>query len=125
MEFAKSLHIDERFLKKAYQIRDTLTNGDSELKRLKKKKRSKYNKDVYISKCALCDAPVDDVHHITAQHKADESGHIGHFHKNHKYNLIPLCKKHHEMVHNGLIVINGFIMTQEGLRLHYEVIDKE
>ena len=125
LEFAKSLHIDERFLKKAYQIRDTLTNGDSELKRLKKKKRSKYNKDVYISKCALCDAPVDDVHHITAQHKADESGHIGHFHKNHKYNLIPLCKKHHEMVHNGLIVINGFIMTQEGLRLHYEVIDKE
>ena len=122
LEFAKSLHIDERFLKKAYQIRDNLTNDNSDLKRLKKRKRSKYNKDVYVSKCALCDAPVDDVHHITPQHLANDSGHIGHFHKNHKYNLIPLCKKHHEMVHKGYIVINGFVMTQEGLRLHYEVI---
>ena len=125
LEFAKSLHIDERFLKKAYQIRDNLTNTDSDLKRLKKRRRSKYNKDIYVSKCALCDAPVDDIHHIAPQHLADDSGHIGHFHKNHKYNLIPLCKKHHDMVHKGQIVINGFVMTQEGLRLHYEVIEKE
>ena len=124
LEFAKSLHIDNKFLNRAYQIRDKLTDKDSQLRRLKKKKRSKYNKDIYVSKCALCDAPVDDIHHINPQNLADDNGHIGHFHKNHKYNLIPLCKKHHEMVHKGLIIINGFVMTTEGLRLHYEVINK-
>ena len=124
LEFAKSLHIDEKFLDRAYKIRDSLIGNESELKRLKRKKRSRYNKDIYVTKCALCDEPVDDIHHINPQNLANESGHIGHFHKNHKYNLIPLCKKHHEMVHKGLIVINGFVMTTEGLRLHYEEIKK-
>ena len=47
-------------------------------------------------------------------------GRIEHYHKNHKYNLIPLCKKHHELVHQGKIAISGFVMTDEGLKLHYE-----
>jgi DNA mismatch repair protein MutS len=120
LEFARSLHIDETFLKRAYTIRDELTRGGSELKTLKKRKRSKYHKDLLIARCALCDAPVDEVHHIAPQHLADEEGHIGHFHKNHRHNLIPLCKKHHEMVHKGQITISGFVMTSDGLQLHYE-----
>ena len=120
LEFARSLHMDESFLKRAYAIRDELVDGGSELKTLKKKRRSKYHKDLYVSRCALCDAPVEEVHHIAPQHLAADSGHIDHYHKNHRYNLIPLCKKHHEMVHRGEIVISGFVMTDEGLRLHYE-----
>ncbi|WP_367270341.1 hypothetical protein [Sulfurovum sp.] len=71
--------------------------------------------------CTLCDESVDDVHHIAQQKEANHDGHIDHFHKNHKYNLIPLCKKHHTMVHEGKIVISGFMMTSEGLKLHYEI----
>jgi len=41
--------------------------------------------------------------------KVDESGNINHFHKNHKYNLIPLCKEHHTMVHEGKINISRFV----------------
>jgi len=121
LEFAKSLHMDKEFLKTAQDIRENLNHSTSDVKRLSRQKRSKYNKELYLGKCALCDANVDDVHHIAEQKEADESGHIDHFHKNHKYNLIPLCKKHHTMVHEGKIMISGFVMTNEGLKLHYEV----
>ncbi|MBD3795681.1 MAG: hypothetical protein IE878_03010 [Epsilonproteobacteria bacterium] len=51
---------------------------------------------------------------------ADEHGKIGFMDKNHRYNLILLCKKHHKMVHDGKLHILGFVMTSEGLKLHYE-----
>lgn len=121
LEFAKSLHMDKEFLKTAQKIRENLNHSASDVKRLSRQIRSKYNKELYLGKCALCDANVDDVHHIAEQKEANESGHIDHFHKNHKYNLIPLCKKHHTMVHEGKIMISGFVMTDEGLKLHYEI----
>ena len=120
LEFAKSLHMDKDFLAMAQSIRENLSHGGSNIKKLSRQKRSKYHKELYLSKCALCDEKVEDVHHIQEQHQADESGHINHFHKNHKYNLIPLCKKHHTMVHDGQITISGFVMTDVGLKLHYE-----
>jgi DNA mismatch repair protein MutS len=121
LEFAKSLHMDKEFLQMAQTIRENLNHSGSDIQKLRKQKSSKYNKDLYLTKCALCDENVEDVHHIAAQKDADEKGHIDHFHKNHKYNLIPLCKKHHNMVHEGKINISGFVMTSEGLKLHYEI----
>ena len=121
LEFAKSLHMDREFLQMAQTIRENLDNSGSEIKKLRKKKSSKYNKDLFLTQCALCDEAVEDVHHIAEQQEANEDGHIDHFHKNHKYNLIPLCKRHHTLVHEGKINISGFVMTSEGLKLHYEV----
>ena len=123
LEFAKSLHMDREFLQMAQTIRENLDHSGSEIKKLRKQKSSKYNKELFLAKCALCDANVEDVHHIAEQKEANENGHIDHFHKNHKYNLIPLCKKHHTMVHEGKINISGFVMTSEGLKLHYEIKD--
>jgi DNA mismatch repair protein MutS len=121
LEFAKSLHIDKEFLQTAQAIRESLNNSQSDIKNLQKQKRSRYNKELYLSRCALCQESVEDVHHISEQKEANKNGSIEHFHKNHKYNLIPLCKKHHKMVHDGKVVISGFMMTNEGLKLHYEV----
>ena len=120
LEFAKSLHMDESFLKNAYNIRESLIGKSSELKQLKTQKRSRYNKTLYVTKCALCEESVEDVHHIQPQQLANDAGMIGSMDKNHRYNLIPLCKKHHNMVHEGKIHISGFVMTSEGLKLHYE-----
>ena len=120
LEFAKSLHMNEEFLKNAYNIREELIGQKSELKLLKSQKRSKYNKTLYVTKCALCDENVEDIHHIQAQQLANSEGMIGAMDKDHKYNLIPLCKKHHNMVHEGKIHISGFVMTSKGLKLHYE-----
>ena len=46
--------------------------------------------------------------------KANKDGFIGHINANHKYNLIPLCKLHHKMVHDGKINVNGFVATSKG-----------
>ena len=120
LEFAKSLHMDKSFLKNAYSIRQDLLGKDSEVKTLSKQKRSRYNKNLYLTKCALCDEAVEEIHHIKAQQEANKEGMIGSINKNHKYNLIPLCKNHHNMVHEGKVNISGFIMTSKGLKLHYE-----
>ena len=120
LEFAKSLHMDKNFLKNAYNIREEIIGKRSELKNLSIKKQNKYNKNLYVTKCALCEENVEDVHHIQPQEMANSDGMIGNINKNHKYNLIPLCKKHHNMVHKGKIHISGFVMTSNGLKLHYE-----
>jgi DNA mismatch repair protein MutS len=123
LEFAKSLHIDDKFIAKAYEIRETLIgSGESDIKALAKKRQSKYNRELFLSRCALCESPVEDIHHIKPKALADENGYIDHYHKNHKYNLIPLCKRHHDLVHKGKIIISGFVMTDRGLKLHYEEI---
>ena len=124
LEFAKSLHMDKEFLKVANDIRKTLTDDYDTVERLSFKKTSKYNKELYITSCAICGAIVDDVHHIKEQRKVDEKGFIGHINVNHKYNLIPLCKKHHKLVHDGKIHINGFVTTSNGLELHYTNIEE-
>ena len=84
-----------------------------------KEKKSRYNKTLYLTKCIICGDKVEDVHHIAEKKKAKQ-GFIGHFAKNHKHNLIPLCKKHHQDIHSGKIDISGFMMTSQGLELHYE-----
>ena len=124
LEFAKSLHMDKAFIDTAYAIRESLGEASSALKELRKKKRSRYHKDLYLSTCALCGAPVEEVHHIAPRAKADEKGRIDHFHQNHRYNLIPLCKKHHRLVHDGKVIIQGFVMTDAGLQLRYTENEK-
>ena len=121
LEFAKSLHMDSEFLSLASSIRKKLADDLDSIEHLSKKKRSKYNKELFVAGCAICGKAVDDVHHISPQKDANENDYIDHFKKDHKYNLIPLCKEHHKMVHSGKLLINGFITTSKGLELHYEV----
>jgi DNA mismatch repair protein MutS len=120
LEFAKSLHMDSEFLETANTIRKRLANDFDELELLVKKKKSKYNKELYVTKCIICGAVAEDVHHISHQSLADKAGFIGHFHKDNKHNLVPLCKEHHKQIHDGKLQVNGFIMTSKGLELQFE-----
>jgi DNA mismatch repair protein MutS len=120
LEFAKSLHMDSEFLETANTIRKRLSNDFDELELLVKKKKSKYNKELYVTKCVICGAMAEDVHHISQRSLADEAGFIGHFHQDHKHNLIPLCKEHHKQIHEGKLHVNGFVMTSKGLELQFE-----
>jgi len=115
LEFAKSLYMDEEFLDIANKIRKKVTDDYDELELLTKKKTSKYNKDLIVTTCAICGKVADDVHHIQEKSKIDNP-----LIKHHKYNLIPLCKKHHNLVHQGKVIIKGFITTDKGIELHYE-----
>ena len=118
LEFAKALHMDEKFLEYAYRIRKSLVKDYNEAELLRQKRKSRYNKQLYLTKCAICNEIVEEVHHIAPKAKA-KGGFIEHFKANHKFNLIPLCAKHHKMVHEGRLIINGFVMSEEGLKLHY------
>jgi DNA mismatch repair protein MutS len=120
LEFAKSLHMDSDFLDIANKIRKRLAKDFDELELLVKKKTSKYNKELYVTKCVICGAMAEDVHHINHKSLADSSGFIGHFHKNSKHNLVPLCKEHHKEIHDGKIKVDGFVMTSNGLELKFE-----
>ncbi|MCB9799078.1 DNA mismatch repair protein [Candidatus Nomurabacteria bacterium] len=120
LEFAQSLHMDPAFLKKATAIRKKLAGELSDIELLTGKKTSSYNKGVFVTTCSICHNDCDEVHHITPQHLADEDGNLKHFHKDHKYNLIPLCESCHHDVHSGKLIIEGYMMTSDGLKLHYE-----
>jgi DNA mismatch repair protein MutS len=120
LEFAQSLHIDPEFMKRAQTIRKELAKDYEELELLTKKQRSKYHKELYLTSCAICKGIVEDTHHIRPQETADADGNIGHFHKNHKYNLLPLCKDCHNKVHDAKLLIRGFIMTSQGLEVDFE-----
>lgn len=120
LEFAKSLHMDNDFLSIANKIRKRLANDFDELELLVKKKKNKYNKDVYLTNCIICGDIAEDIHHIEQRSQADKNGFIGHFHQNNQHNLIPLCKEHHKKIHNGIIKVNGFIMTSNGLELQFK-----
>ncbi|WP_151028926.1 MutS-related protein [Aliarcobacter cibarius] len=124
LEFAKSLHMDREFLNVANEIRKRLSDDYTKIERLTHKNSSKYNSNLYTSTCTICGRACDDIHHIVEQSKANSDGFIGHINVNHKYNLIPLCKLHHKMVHDGTININGFVTTSKGLELHYTMIEK-
>ncbi len=120
LEFAKSLHMDNEFLDTANRIRKRLANDFDELELLVKKKKSKYNKELYVTKCVICGAIAEDVHHISQRSLADKAGFIGHFHQDNKHNLVPLCKEHHKQIHDGKIRVDGFVMTSNGLELQFE-----
>ncbi len=120
LEFAQSLHLDAAFLKDAMDIRKQLTNDYTDTELLTQKHKSKYNKDIYLTSCAICKSTVEDVHHIEPQKLANKHGHIKHFHKDHKYNLVPICKECHHKIHEGSIVVSGYKMTSKGIQLDIE-----
>lgn len=120
LEFAQSLHMDKEFMKRAQSIRKEIAKDYEELELLTKKQRSKYHTELYLTTCAVCRGVVDETHHISPQEIADQNGNIGHFHKNHKYNLIPLCAACHDRVHAGKLTIRGFVMTSNGLQLDFD-----
>ena len=120
LEFAQSLHMNATFLTNAMNIRRELAGELNDTELVLKKQTSKYNDTLYLTRCAVCNANVEDTHHIREQHTADDTNHIDHFHKDHKYNLIPLCKECHIKVHQGKLKINGFVKTSKGFALDVE-----
>ena len=79
-----------------------------------------------MDKCAICsDTKELDAHHIEYQNWADENGMIGKKHKNQKSNLVVLCKKHHNDVHNNKIKIEGYKKTSKGKELKIKEVSTE
>lgn len=101
LEIAGALGLQTEILKTAFDIRNEFTGDTGEILSTKK---SRYNSKVYVNHCDYCGSKKDlQTHHIRHQAEANEYGLIDdNFHKNKKFNLIVVCKKCHDRIHNEL-----------------------
>jgi len=109
LEVAKACVTFPEFHKRAYEIRCTLLGISF--------KESRYNTEVLLTKCEICDSTTDlNTHHIKFQStfkKGDPS-------KNRKSNLVCLCESCHTALHRNEIVIHGWKDTLNGPELDWE-----
>jgi len=98
LEVCKSLYLEEEFMEEAYKIRNKYyPNTRGELSNDK----TRYNSKKIRGKCEMCNEKLgDEIHHINHQKDADKNGFIGSFHKNHPANLMSVCEKCHDTIHN-------------------------
>lgn len=86
-------------------------------------KLSSYNKKVYVHECHVCGkqdsishiSPLE-THHINFQ-KDCVNGFVKdkqHIKKDQESNLVVLCTECHDKIHNGKLIINGYVMTSKG-----------
>ncbi len=91
IEIAKSLGMGEDFINNALNVRNDLEDTS-----LISSKKSRYNGKVRMTECEECGSRKDlQTDHIIEQAEADKNGFVDHRHKNHKSNLMVLCKKCH------------------------------
>ena len=112
LEVCRSLDLDSDFLKLANEIRQEVLGID----KLVNFKKSKYNANLIVDKCNICKTQdATETHHIHFQKDADDNGFIEHYHKNKKFNLVGLCEKCHDRIHNGELEIGQATMTSNGI----------
>ena len=84
-------------------------------------KQSRYNKDLYIEKCYICNSTQQlETHHIIWQKEFNNNSKIF-LHKNDKSNLVVLCQCCHDKVDRNEIIINGWKETTIGIKLDYNI----
>uniref|UniRef100_A0A6G6ABH6 Mismatch repair ATPase mutS n=1 Tax=Borely moumouvirus TaxID=2712067 RepID=A0A6G6ABH6_9VIRU len=125
---AKYLVKNAKFISRAEKIKKRLMNED---KIDIPVKSSNYNKDLLVKQCCICNyCPTLEYHkeleshHIHFQKNCWEDGKIKekpYLHKNRLYNLVVLCRKCHNKVHQGEIIINGYVDTIVGPLLDYKI----
>ena len=114
IEVAKYILDDKEFMNDCYEVRNILLNKSEHS--ILEPKKSNYNNTLYMNECAICQSKDQlDTHHIKEQHLFEEYA----FEKNKKDNLVVLCKKCHDNVHHGNLVINGYKNGPSGKILDY------
>jgi len=116
IEVCKSLDMPLDFMKNAEKIRKEVEGINKDIV---KNRKSRYNSNVIVDKCKICDNAAEETHHIVYQEKANDEGYLSSYHKNSKHNLVALCKECHRKEHSGELKINGYIATSYGVVLDY------
>ena len=116
IEVCKSLDMPLDFMKNAEKIRKEVEGINKDIV---KNRKSRYNSNVIIDKCKICDNAAEETHHIVYQEKANDEGYLSNYHKNSKHNLVALCKECHRKEHSGELKIKGYIATSNGVILDY------
>jgi DNA mismatch repair protein MutS len=112
LEVCKSLKLPKDFLEKAFSIRNSYIDKDLFTTSVK----SSYNSKKLKHMCELCGEKADDIHHMQYQQMADENGFIKTIHKNHKSNLMSICKECHNNIHANNKLLKR-VKTTEGNKI--------
>ena len=93
LEVCKALKLPTTFMDLAQSIQP--------YSKIIERKASHYNaKKIKGGICEICkENTADDIHHLQHQRYADDNGLIDTFHKNHKANLVNICKSCHDAIH--------------------------
>ena len=122
LEVCKAMDMDNDFLVLSEEIRKNLLGVKNTIL---EDKTSHYNSNVYIHECKICGNPASDVHHIKFQCQANQNNIIDNYlQKDSVSNLVQLCEKCHDQVHNGNLNIYGYQQTSNGIELNHEILDK-
>lgn len=110
---------DQKLIDKALEIKNRLMERDGSIVNTKK---SKYNQNLYIDSCMLCGKNKTnnlETHHINQQKDCIDGFVTGknHVMKNGEYNLMVVCDKCHDKIHDKRIQIKGYQMTGRGKKL--------
>tara|TARA_B100000497_G_scaffold124855_1_gene160229 strand:- start:6176 stop:6847 length:672 start_codon:yes stop_codon:yes gene_type:complete len=116
IEVCKSLDMPLDFMKNAEKIRKEVEGINKDIV---KNRKSRYNSNVIVDKCKICDNTAEETHHIVYQEKANDEGYLSSYHKNSKHNLVALCKECHKKEHLGELKIKKYITTSDGVVLDY------
>ena len=99
-----------------------------EEKKIKTIKKSKYNKNIIVDSCQICGySPVNkrdmplDVHHIKFQMDFKCGDYLGDLKKDQASNLLVCCKSCHQDIHKGIINVEGYIESENGNNLKFEI----
>ena len=118
LEVCKALDLDEEFIERCYKIRNKYCNKNNTIM---DSKGSSYNaKKIKEKICEICKKnPSVDIHHLAFQENSDNNGFINNeFYKNHKANLISICKSCHLKIHDENRQLKK-VKTSNG----YELVD--
>ena len=115
LEVCKSMDMDSEFISNAKKIERYLTGANEKLLNTK---CSRYNSEIFMDECKICKGPAEHTHHINEQQYANKDGNFDNFHKNIKHNLIQLCEKCHNEIHNGDLDIYGYLNGLNGKSIH-------
>ena len=114
IEVCKSLHLPQDFMNLVYQIQNPL---DSILSG----KKSRYNAAKIRGMCQICNKEkAVDIHHLQHQKNANKNNFIEHFYKNHKANLLSVCKKCHDKFTREDIE-HTIVKTSKGMKLQEKI----
>lgn len=121
---AKYIIDNKQFIEDTLSIKNELTHNFSSLISGKK---SRYNKDLYVYKCQICNRKAEDnemeflqTHHINYQSKCKDGFSIDkpHIAINSKANLIVICENCHNSIHKNEIKIEKKILTSKGKKIN-------